>query len=75
MGKITIEIDQENIKTVLLILENLKEGLINNISVDEGSLKRQSSYQPRENKVVKEGEVVKGKYLDKNSYKKRLGKS
>ena len=74
MSKITLEVNEKNLETVLLMLGNFKEGLIDNIVTDKKSTKRASTYQPRENKIVKEGQLIRGKYLDKDSYKKRLAK-
>jgi len=72
MSKITIETTDANVQTVLTILENLKDGLITNIKVDGTAAKHKTSYQPKLNKVIKEGEVQSGKYMNAASYKKRL---
>jgi hypothetical protein len=35
MAKITIEVDRKNLHTVLNIIENLKDGLINDIQTND----------------------------------------
>lgn len=78
MGKITLEVDNENIDKVLLILENLKDGLVLDIDVNKRVSKYNTQYKPKTNKVIYENEQmtdkVSTKYLDPTSYKKRLRK-
>lgn len=74
MSKITIDVAEVNVKTVLTILENLKDGLIENIHVDKSISKYKPVYQPKLNKVIKENEQVSGKYMNASSYKKSLNK-
>lgn len=70
MSKITIDVTNDNLKTVLNILENLKEGLVENIQIDKSATK----YKPKNNKVIKENEPVAGKYINSTTFKKRLNK-
>lgn len=74
MSKITLEVTNDNLKTVLSIIENLKDGLIEHIEIDGNVTKQKRLYQPKLNKVIKENEHVSGKYIDRASFKKRLKK-
>ena len=79
MSKITLDVNSKNIDTVLMILSNLKSGLISNITTD----KRNNTISKQEEKSVKQ-EILKdefmkkptstGKYLSKDEYKHRLQK-
>ena len=76
MKKINIEISDNNLETVLLILQNLKEGLILNIETEKKNIKASTSYKPKENKVIYEDEQMtgklSGKYANPATYKNRL---
>jgi len=61
MAKITLEIDDKNMDTVLTILNNLKTGLIKNISSDKS----------KEQKPLPSST---SKYLSKTAYKEKLNK-
>lgn len=79
MHEIKLKVKKENVDTLMGILENLKEGLINNIELDGKSTKQNHTrYQPKTNKVVYEHESGtndrSGKYLSPLEYKKRLKK-
>ena len=74
MSKITIDVNNNNLDTVLLILNNLKNGLIENIDVDKGAEKHSTTYNPKTNKVIYENEKLDGKYLNPANFKKRLRK-
>ncbi|WP_024955713.1 hypothetical protein [Sulfurospirillum arcachonense] len=75
MSKITLKVSNENLDRVLMVLESLKAGLIENIEVDKSLKTHKPTYQPKINKVIKENEVVSGKYIDPASFKKRLNKT
>jgi hypothetical protein len=80
MKEIKLKVSDENLQTLMNILENLKSGLIQSIEIDgEINKKRQSRYQPKANKVVYEhesGEHDKsGKYISPSAYKARLKKN
>jgi len=62
MSKITLEVHDKNIDTVMNILNNLKEGLITNISNDN---KTHQKPLPTSN----------SKYLSKDAYKQKLRKN
>jgi hypothetical protein len=63
MAKITLDIDDKNVSTVLIILQNLKNGLIKNISHEKQQIKPiSSSLEAQNNK----------KYLSKEAYKNKL---
>jgi len=74
MSKITLDVKNDNLDTVLLILENLKDGLVENIQVDKNVSKYKPTYQPPKNKVIKEGEAQSGKYINPATFKKRMSK-
>jgi len=77
MSKITLEVDNKDIQTVLLILNNLKMGLIKNIESDK-KLDPKTRYQPKTNKVIYEneqmGKSLSGKYMNAASFKSRSKK-
>ena len=77
MKEIKLSVDDKNLETVLLILNNLKAGLITKIET-VGEELAQTSYKPRNNKVVLEENSstsdLQGKYISPSSYKKRLQK-
>lgn len=64
MAKITLDVDDKNLGTVLNILENLKVGLIKNISSTKKSNIKpiSSSISNQENK----------RYLSRDKYKQKL---
>ena len=72
MSTITINVKDINIQTVMTILENLKAGLIEDIEVDNKTIKKRTQYQPKTNNIVKEGEQTQSKYVNAATYKKRL---
>jgi DNA-binding protein len=71
MSQIILNVKGENISTVLNILENLKDGLIDNIQVDT-VIKKRVQYQPSTNAIVNENQKPSGKYASKSEYKSRL---
>jgi len=77
MKKINIEVADNNLETVLLILQNLKDGLILNIETIK-NIKATTSYKPKENKVIYENEQMtsklSGKYVNPTTYRNRLKK-
>ena len=77
MSKITLQVKDSELQTVLTILKNLKEGLVQSIEVDgQETQSRQTRYQPKSDKVVvAEGERPSGKYLSKDAYRARLFKN
>lgn len=72
MSKITMDVENKNLDTVLSILNNLKDGLILNIEVDKNSSKSKLMYQPKLKKMISEDEQSGGKYMSVATYKKRL---
>ena len=62
MAKINIEVNNKNLPTVLNILENIKIGLIKNISIEK---------LPKINKAVSSS-ISNKKYLSKDKYKQKL---
>ena len=72
MSKITLEVSDSNVETVLTILNNLKSGLIVAVHVDEKKSKPKAMYIPKTKKVIKENEPVTGKYMSPSAFKKKL---
>lgn len=71
MSQIILNVKDENITTVLNILENLKAGLIDNIESNAVS-KKSVRYQPNNKAVINEHQKPSGKYASKTVYKSRL---
>ena len=80
MNEIKLSVNDENLETVLIILENLKTGLIEN--VDTGAKmknsRRTSLYKPKINTIIREENSAtadkSGKYISVTAYKERLKK-
>ena len=76
MQEIKLKVKDENLETLLSILNNLKEGLISDI--DTNTKVRKSNYRPKVNKIVLEEESgtadKSGKYINPATYKRRLQK-
>ena len=80
MNEVKIKVDDAKLQTVLTILENLKEGLIEEIVVNgKSSSAKSTQYKPRVNTIIKEEESgthdTSGKYATASIYKKRLQKN
>ena len=71
MAQITLEIKDENVSTVLNILENLKDGLIDNIETNAIQKKR-VRYQPNNNAIVNENQKPTGKYVSPTEYRRKI---
>lgn len=74
MKQIRLNVEEHNIEMVLMILKNLKTGLISSIESDDVTLAN-TRYQPKSNRVIPENEKPQGKYLSAASYKARIEKS
>lgn len=77
MNTITLSIDDENLETVLTILNNLKTGLIKNIETNTKVSKvRTPPYQPKAKTIMKDDDFgtndSSGKYINPAAYKQRL---
>ena len=83
MAKIVLDVNDENLGTVISILNNLKDGLITSIDINttlqktsEKKVQKHTRYQPKTQKVIYEEEQDSlksmGKYLDPVEFKKRL---
>lgn len=72
MSKITFDTDDANLPTVLNILENLKDGLIKNISVSKlDNIKPvKSSLDKIETQSTQQ--ISQNKYLSKSKYKQKM---
>ena len=80
MSKIVLDVDDKNIDTVLTILNNLKVGLIKNISAPTNNI----NSRIQEKKLAKQQYILEdefitstpstGKYLSRNAYKNKLRK-
>ncbi|WP_122893303.1 hypothetical protein [Arcobacter peruensis] len=80
MSKITLDIDDKNIETVLTILNNLKPGLIKNLSTTSNNINsRMQAKKLSKQQNIEEDEFMSkrpstGKYLSKTEYKNKLQK-
>ena len=76
MAKIELEVNEQNLGTLVTILTNLKDGLIENMDVNSSSKVKSIRYQPKVKKVIYEeeqGDLEKsGKYLNPAEFKRRL---
>ncbi len=78
MNEIKLSVDDENLETVLTVLNNLKDGLIKTVDVngEEGTKKRATQYKPKTNTIIREENSgtndISGKYLNPNAYRQRL---
>ena len=75
MKQIKLNIQDDKVEVVLGILNNLKDGLINSIEVDENKIFANTKYQPKLNKIYDENERPQGKYLSPRAYKTKLEKN
>lgn len=78
MSKIVLDVDDKNIDTVLLILKNLKQGLVKDISSDKRNIN--TSIQAKKalkNEILKDEFIEapsSGKYLSRAAFKNKLSK-
>jgi len=79
LSKIVLDVDNKDMDTVLTILNNLKSGLIKNISTDKKAHAKpiSSSLQRKQvQKTVEEDEFMSrpttSKYMSRSSYKQKL---
>ena len=75
MAKITLQVNDKKLDTVLTVLHNLKEGLIDDISVD----KKRSYNRPKQTTEARPIQstpqpvsISTGKYIDPQTFKERL---
>jgi len=68
MAKITLDVDRKNLHTVLNIIENLKDGLINDIQ------KNEKSTNIKETKPVASSNTTGSKYVSRSEFKNRLSR-
>jgi len=78
MNEIKLSVNDENLETVLTILNNLKDGLINKIEINGKSIKaRTTQYKPKTNTIIREEDSAtndkSGKY-SVSAYRERLKK-
>lgn len=78
MSKITIEIEDKNLETVLTILKSIKSELISTISVDDTALPKQAfKYVPKngiKKRAASPQESIKGATSLKNDFKANIQK-
>lgn len=72
MKQIKLNLQDDKLEIVLGILNNLKDGLISSIEVDENKIITNTKYQPKLNKIYDEDEKPQGKYLSAKAYKSKL---
>jgi hypothetical protein len=79
LSKIILEVEDKNIDTVLLILHNLKQGLVKNISSDKRNINTSIQAKKALKKQVVEDEFMSaapssGKYLSRSAFKNKLAR-
>jgi len=79
METITLQVDPKNLDTVLTILNNLKEDLIDKVHYEkQNKLIQETQYQPKVGSVIYEENSGtndrNGKYASAAAYKARLKK-
>lgn len=69
MSKITLDVNEKNTTIVLNILNNLKTGLIDNITVSQNSLDIKSKYASKEKykKNISSANILEDEFIDKRS--------
>ncbi|QSZ41062.1 hypothetical protein GJV85_02670 [Sulfurimonas aquatica] len=76
MNQIKLSVNDENLETILMILNNLKEGLILEIETNGKPKAKATQYQPKANTIIREENSgtndTSGKYLNASAYKKRV---
>jgi len=76
MNEIKLLVNDENLETVFTILNNLKDGLVDNIQINAKVKIRTTQYKPKTNSIIKEEESgtndKSGKYASASAYKQRL---
>ena len=77
LNEIKLTIEDKNLNTIINILENLKDGLINNLEVNEKNKKSKvPQYRGKVNTIIKEEESgtndKSGKYASPSAYKQKL---
>ncbi len=85
MATITLEVSEENLGSVITVLTNLKENLIETMDVQSTTSLKQTPqpsptrYQPKTQRVIKEEEQGslerRGKYISPSEFKKKLYQS
>lgn len=76
MSKITFDVDKKDLNTVLTILNNLKQGLVKNISVDNKATNSMQTKKAVKNAVLEDeflsSKPTNSKYLSKSAYKQKM---
>jgi len=78
MNEIKLSVNEKNLKIIMNILDNLKDGLIEKIEINSktSKVRRATQYQPKTNTIIKEEESgtsdKNGKYINAEAYKNRL---
>ena len=74
MKQIKLNVQDDKLEIVLTILNNLKNGLISSVEIDDSKISSSTKYQPKLNKIFDENEKPQGKYLSASAYKTKLEK-
>ena len=76
MTEIKLSIDDENVDTLMSILQNLKEGLIHDIQANGKRAIQHTRYQAKVNTIIREEDSAtndtSGKYANASAYKQKL---
>ena len=75
MAKITLDVENKNVDIVMTILQNLKEGLVNEITLErKRSYNKPKRIEPAEplQPSPQPVSISTGKYVDPKTFKERL---
>ena len=74
MAKVTLEVNEKDLETFLMIIENLKEGMVKRIDIEKKrtyNKPKPLSNTPQKN-TPKPVSITTGKYIDPQTFKERL---
>lgn len=71
MSKIVLDVNDNNLTTLLTILKNLKTGMIKSIKVDKNNKKTE---EVLEDEFIEKKNISTSKYISPNEFKNRIRK-
>ena len=79
MSRITLDVEKKDLETVLTILNNLKNGLVKNIKVDNKTTNQMQAKKPARKPVLEDefmsAKPTNSKYLSPTAFKNRIKKN
>lgn len=70
MAKVTLDVDEKNVTIIKHILENLKDGLINNMEISQRRYTPKN--KPLEDDFIQKKSASQGKYISPEQYRKKI---